>query len=148
MVCRYLSFAAVACAGCSAIISLDGLSSDNAQTLIDAGNVGDVVPERGDDAACSGCGRASCLGGGIGAGNDCGLEAVSCCAVLAVPGGTFNRSNDGNYPATLSSFGLDRFEVTVGRFRAFVSAGMGTQASPPLPGSGAHPRIAGSTRVR
>jgi len=32
----------------------------------------------------------------------------------------------------------------VGRFRAFVDAGMGTQSSPPLLGSGAHANIAGS----
>ena len=32
----------------------------------------------------------------------------------------------------------------MGRFRAFVAAGMGTQASPPAPGAGAHPTIPGS----
>ncbi len=41
-------------------------------------------------------------------------------------------------------FALDRFEVTVGRFRAFVAASMGTQANPPSSGDGAHPLIAGS----
>jgi formylglycine-generating enzyme required for sulfatase activity len=40
-------------------------------------------------------------------------------------------------PATLSDFRLDAYEVTVGRFRQFVNAGMGTQASPPLDGAGA-----------
>jgi len=44
----------------------------------------------------------------------------------------------------VSTFALDRFEVTVGRFRAFVAAGMGTQASPPTAGDGAHPLISGS----
>jgi formylglycine-generating enzyme required for sulfatase activity len=39
-----------------------------------------------------------------------------------VPGGTYNRSNDPNYPATVSDFRLDRYEVTVGRFRKFVEA--------------------------
>jgi formylglycine-generating enzyme required for sulfatase activity len=39
-----------------------------------------------------------------------------------VPGGTFNRSNDARYPATVSTFRLDRFEVTVGRFRKFIAA--------------------------
>lgn len=42
-------------------------------------------------------------------------------------------------PATVSDFRLDKYEVTVGRFRAFVMAGMGTQANPPREGAGAHP---------
>src|SRR5882724_1236830 len=77
----------------------------------------------------------------------------SCCNSLAVPGGSYFRSYDfagdsisGNmsFPATVSSFRLDKYEVTVERFRAFVNAGMGTQASPPVPGAGAHAKIAGS----
>jgi formylglycine-generating enzyme required for sulfatase activity len=39
-----------------------------------------------------------------------------------VPGGTFNRSNDSTYPATVSTFRLDAYEITVGRFRKFVAA--------------------------
>jgi formylglycine-generating enzyme required for sulfatase activity len=61
-----------------------------------------------------------------------------------VPGGTFNRDNDPNYPATVSDFYLDKYEVTVGRFRSFVNAGLGTQASPPATGAGANPLIAGT----
>jgi len=74
----------------------------------------------------------------------------SCCTTLRVPGGTFYRSYDGatytdnGYPATVSDFALDKYEVTVGRFRAFVDAGMGTQASASATGAGAHPLIAGS----
>jgi formylglycine-generating enzyme required for sulfatase activity len=69
---------------------------------------------------------------------------------LLVPGGTFYRSYDGvdntdmSYPATVSDFYLDKYEITVGRFRQFVNAGMGTQANPPAPGAGAHPLIPGS----
>ncbi len=71
----------------------------------------------------------------------------SCCKSLLVPGGTFDRSYDGvdfkdpNYPATVDDFYLDKYEITVGRFRAFVNAGMGTQAKPPAAGVGAHPGI-------
>ncbi|WP_437951836.1 SUMF1/EgtB/PvdO family nonheme iron enzyme [Sorangium sp. So ce296] len=73
-----------------------------------------------------------------------------CCESLLVPGGTFARSYDGvdyldrSCPATVSDFYLDKYEITVGRFRAFVNAGMGTQASPPGDGTGAHPKIPGS----
>jgi formylglycine-generating enzyme required for sulfatase activity len=47
-------------------------------------------------------------------------------------------------PATVNSFYLDKYEITVGRFRRFVDAGMGTQVSPPAAGAGVHPRIASS----
>ncbi len=72
-----------------------------------------------------------------------------CCASALVPGGTFSRSYDGVSPqhtnpafvATVSDFRLDTYEVTVGRFRAFVQAGKGTQAGgPPAPGDGALPQ--------
>lgn len=45
-----------------------------------------------------------------------------------IPGGTFLRSYDGvtfmdnGYPATISGFALDKYEVTVARFRVFVAA--------------------------
>jgi formylglycine-generating enzyme required for sulfatase activity len=70
-----------------------------------------------------------------------------------VPGGTFYRgydlladslSGDTKSPATLSNFRLDTYEVTVGRFRQFVAAGMGTQQSAPAAGAGAHAAIASS----
>src|SRR4051794_661786 len=47
----------------------------------------------------------------------CGGE--DCCASSLVTGGTFNRDNDPAFPATVSDFKLDVFEVTVGRFRSF-----------------------------
>lgn len=70
----------------------------------------------------------------------------SCCEDAEVPGGGFLRNNDagsdGAYgtttlPATISAVRLDRFEVTVGRFRAFVDAGMGTATTAPSANAGA-----------
>jgi formylglycine-generating enzyme required for sulfatase activity len=67
----------------------------------------------------------------------CGPSASeSCCTSLTVTGGTFYRSYDGvscdtltqtcftqqTWPATVSTFRLDRFEVTVGRYRPFAEA--------------------------
>ena len=74
---------------------------------------------------------------------NCGpLEDEHCCASIVVPGGTYNRSNDPNAPASVSSFRLDRFEVTVGRFRKFVN---GYPANAMLAaGVGQHPLIPGS----
>jgi formylglycine-generating enzyme len=82
----------------------------------------------------------------------CGAGAnASCCeSGMTVPGGPFHRSYDGaghndmGFPATVSPFMLDKYEVTVGRFRAFVNAGLGTQASLSMAGAGAHPKLAGS----
>lgn len=74
--------------------------------------------------------------------NTCGAAGnESCCAVGAVVGGTYNRSNDAAAPATVNDFQLDRFEITVGRFRRFVEAYPGSK---PMAGAGAHPLIPGS----
>ena len=89
--------------------------------------------------------HASCLDGGDGVGNQCGPnETDDCCATLPVPGGTFLRNLSDAGPATVSTFSLDQYEVTVGRFRKFVNAGYGTQLKPPTAGSGANPHIPGS----
>src|SRR4051794_14059158 len=66
----------------------------------------------------------------------CGPTGSSpCCESSVVTGGTYARSydvsGDGSYPdssyqASVSSFRLDKYTVTVGRFRKFVSARMGT----------------------
>jgi formylglycine-generating enzyme required for sulfatase activity len=62
--------------------------------------------------------------------SDCGATSESCCTSLPVPGGTYYRTytNNGDGgsgeadPATVSAFRLDKYEVTVGRFRQFVQA--------------------------
>ncbi|WP_437573991.1 formylglycine-generating enzyme family protein [Sorangium sp. So ce887] len=92
----------------------------------------------------------SCAGGGPGAGDSCGPGEASCCGNRRVPCGTYLRSYDGesstddSFPAAVSDFRLDRFEITVGRFRAFVEAGRGVQESPPAIGAGRHPHVDGS----
>jgi sulfatase modifying factor 1 len=71
----------------------------------------------------------SCNRGTPGAGHDCGLAGNDdCCASDEVPAGTFYRRYDGiefvdmGAPASVSQFRLDRYEVTIGRFREFVQA--------------------------
>ncbi len=54
------------------------------------------------------------------------------------------RFNHGDSPATVSAYRLDRYEVTVARFRSFVEAGFGTRASPPADGAGAHALTSGT----
>ena len=96
-----------------------------------SGGDGSTNSEGGTGVSCAGL-AATCGGAG------------DCCASTTVTGGNYNRSNDPSYPASITTFKLDVYEVTVGRFRAFVNAGLGTQASPPTPGAGAHPTIANS----
>ncbi len=76
----------------------------------------------------------------------------NCCASPGVPVVTYHRNYDGvlftdptDKSAWLAKFHLDRFEVTVGRFRRFVSvydAWLG--AGNPAVGAGKHPFIADS----
>jgi sulfatase modifying factor 1 len=95
---------------------------------------------------------ASCASGGAGQDN-CGAAGESCCASPAVAGGTFYRtySNAGAGatgladPATVSSFRLDKYEVTVGRFRRFVAAWNGGAGYVPPPGSGMHTHVNGGS---
>lgn len=115
----------------------------------DAGQVDGSTSDGGVDGRPA-AGPRSCLG----AASACGpAGAEDCCMSLTVPGGAYHRSYDVAadgahssmaFPATVGTFVLDKFEVTVGRFRAFVAAGMGTSASAPLIGAGAHHRVANS----
>lgn len=69
---------------------------------------------------------ASCLGAG--SRGICTEGGESCCQSLLIPGGEFKRDydpevfNEGNFPAQISPFFLDKFEVTVGRMKQFVAA--------------------------
>jgi formylglycine-generating enzyme len=117
---------------------------------------GDSSVQKGDAApTCageSGSPSPSCAGGGPGMG-DCGSCKESCCASLTITGGTYDRtySNAGEgpsgeaAPATVSSLRLDKYEVTVGRFRQFVSAWNGGSAWRPPSGSGKHAYLKGGS---
>ncbi len=106
-------------------------------------------------AACDGaepiCSGGKCVAESVGGPSCTGLPATcgptrdaNCCASTAIPGGTFNRGNIASYPATVSDFRMDVYEVTVGRFRRFVESGGGTQQNPPVDGDGANPHLGGS----
>ncbi len=102
----------------------------------------------------------SCTGGGAGL-NTCpaGTGTESCCTSLEVPGGTFYRTYntgsslteppDGGWPdladpATVSGFRLDKYDVTVGRFRRFVTAWNGSANNVyPTAGQGKHAHLNG-----
>ncbi len=86
-------------------------------------------------------------------------QSESCCTAITVPGGTFpmGRSTSGSdsysgdyafehelpeHNATVASFALDKYEVTVGRFRQFVLGyAEWIGAGNPQAGGGRHPLI-------
>jgi formylglycine-generating enzyme required for sulfatase activity len=150
--------------------AVDGESPD--------GTVSDGSPDGASGAAsappCE-AGAPGCMGEGVScaAGGDgltnCGSSHESCCTSLAVSGGSFYRTYDsvneadGGFvlapdggptaladPATVSGFRLDKYDVTVGRFRKFVSAVLspdgGLGWAPPA-GSGKHTHLNGGQGV-
>jgi formylglycine-generating enzyme required for sulfatase activity len=107
---------------------------------------GDVIPDAGQEPDSP----PSCAPGGPGL-SQCGDSGESCCTSLEVEGGTFYRTyaNDGGGPteeadpATVSGFRLDKYLVTVARFRQFVKAWSGGMGYLPPPGSGKHVHLNG-----
>jgi sulfatase modifying factor 1 len=95
----------------------------------------------------------SCAAHGPGL-DDCGATHESCCLSPLVVGGGFHRtyeaSGDGGAdaanPATVSDFRLDKYDVTVARFRAFVSSAVSADGGVgwrPAAGAGKHAHLGG-----
>jgi formylglycine-generating enzyme required for sulfatase activity len=129
---------------------------------------GVCVDERSDPQNCGGCGQLcidgqscqsgacgnppSCAPDGFGLTN-CGPGASeSCCTSSEVAGGTFYRQYVANgaattdkFPATVSDVRIDKYLVTVGRFRQFVDAVLPADGPGwlPAPGSGKHAHLNG-----
>jgi formylglycine-generating enzyme required for sulfatase activity len=81
-----------------------------------------------------------------------GSGTESCCTSLEVDGGTFYRKYSYSVSsgpsgeagqATVSGFRLDKYTVTVGRFRQFVNAWNNGSGWVPPPGSGKHTHLNG-----
>lgn len=138
------------------LIACNGDGSDPATSEDDIGppapdgSVGDAAA--GDPVAI---GARSCTRMD---GDECNGE--SCCTTIALPAGTFHmgRSVDGSdsYPegnpseqpehaVTVSAFSLDRYEVTVARYRQFIAGYDEWRAGGhPIDSEGQHPNIAGT----
>ncbi|HEX5101479.1 MAG TPA: SUMF1/EgtB/PvdO family nonheme iron enzyme [Polyangiaceae bacterium] len=72
---------------------------------------------------------------------------TSCCTTFDVAGGTFVQSsgNADAFTSTVSDYRLDKYEVTVARFRAFVADYESWRAmNHPAEGDGANPHAAGT----
>jgi sulfatase modifying factor 1 len=95
-----------------------------------------------DVAPASAAGARAPILSCVGLKADCGAAANDdCCATPSVPAGRFTFGGPaGLTQASVSAFTLDKYEVTVGRFRNFV----GAYAGAPAANSGAHARVSGS----
>jgi formylglycine-generating enzyme len=109
-----------------------GTSSQGGSSNVGGGSSG--------SAGAAGAGEPSVFASCAGMqGNECNGE--SCCAVGKVTGGSATLgSGASTSAASLSTFWLDKYEVTVGRFRAFLDDFQGA----PGAGAGEHPLIAAS----
>jgi sulfatase modifying factor 1 len=134
---------------------------------------GTCVDPKTDNSNCGACGTtcsaaqvcihgncvtpASCQVSAAGTTN-CGSASESCCTTLEVTGGTYYRTYntaqsisgppDGGWtdeadPATVSGLRIDKYDVTVGRFRHFVTAWNGGSGYTPPSGSGIHTHLNG-----
>jgi sulfatase modifying factor 1 len=89
------------------------------------------------DGGITGASNPSC----VGLAATCGPKNdTSCCAAARVLGGAYNRGGNASFPATVSDFVLDTYEITVGRFRQFVAAYSRTMTPA---GGGKNPNLAG-----
>jgi formylglycine-generating enzyme len=146
--------------------SLDASSGLDARTDTSTDAAPDDGYHLGIDGGAFDPGAPSCAGGPT-------CDAESCCTSIVVPGGAFPmgratedcgppgcQSGVGNegcpqgttcysdeqpeHPVTVTTFALDKYEVTVGRFRKFVDAYVDNAVSVPTPGAGANPAVPGS----
>lgn len=116
---------------------LDAVADAREVSTSDAADAADAARPLPPSCAPGGAGIADCGPGG----------AESCCASTSIAGGTFFRGYDNvtytdkSYPAKVSGLRLDKYEVTVGRFRQFVGAVVGGWKPPA--GAGKHAHLSG-----
>jgi formylglycine-generating enzyme len=149
-----------ACGGRTGIWLFDEVGADSGAPDGTPESSNDVmVADVGRDApSCmeapdSGSAPPSCAPGGAGMTNcgPAGSGSESCCASLEVCKGAYYRTytNDGGGPsgeadpATVSAFRLDKYLVTVGRFRRFVAAWNNGSGYYPTANSGKHTHLHG-----
>jgi sulfatase modifying factor 1 len=130
--------------------TIDGGAGSGIDAGADSGCDNEADSGSGGAAPDSGSTSPSCQPGGNGLTN-CGASRESCCASLEVTGGSYSRTyaNGGDAstaeadPARVSGFRLDKYEVTVGRFRQFAKAWGAGSGYLPTAGSGKHAHLSG-----
>jgi len=133
-------------------VSVSGSLSSNGSSGMSVSGSSDTTCSQGNCVQ-----PPSCVSGGPGMTN-CGPGgggSESCCASLLVTGGAYYRTYDPTGPgpdggpvdeadsASVSTFRLDKYLVTVGRFRQFVEVWRGGGGWTPPAGSGKHSHLNG-----
>ena len=127
------------------IIAQDGSTGSRG---LDGGAGSDAAIDVGDGGSSASI-AASCQTSGPGLTN-CGTSSENCCTSLEIPGGSYYRSyplNDAGTDAgpaaaaTVSGFSLDKYDVTVGRFRQYINYLTSSAGAPPAAGSGKHTHL-------
>ena len=152
--------AALSVGACALLVDTTGLVGSEPDNAANDGAAipmdGSLAEGRGPNDAATDAGPTpapSCQGASGPGISLCGPDGgENCCSSPLLPGGTFRRSFDGKnnidgtYPATVTPFRLDRFEVTVGRFRGFVAAS--SAGWKPKAGAGRHNHLPGGGLVQ
>ncbi len=129
------------------------------QTCGSNGQWGTSVPCPATTPSCNAgvCGQPPSCQSSLAGTTNCGAggqTSESCCASPSVPGGTYERTytseTDGGAtmegdPATVSPFRLDKYLVTVGRFRQYVAYVTSASGAAPPDGSGKHVHLNGGS---
>ncbi|HEX2873877.1 MAG TPA: SUMF1/EgtB/PvdO family nonheme iron enzyme [Polyangiaceae bacterium] len=108
-----------------------GVAGNAGEASGGAGTV-DPCPQGGCFQSCSGLTGSECQG-------------ESCCETLPVEGGTFEQGEPDAFSSTVDAYALDKYEVSVARFRNFVNAyDAWLNEEAPRPGAGANAHVPGS----
>ncbi|HET9956777.1 MAG TPA: SUMF1/EgtB/PvdO family nonheme iron enzyme [Polyangiaceae bacterium] len=127
-----------------------GRAANGGSDTAGSGAGGNSTGATGGASGGASMGPPSCATAGPGR-TTCGEKGdESCCSSPTVEGGTYSRTykNTGSGAtekadaATISSFRLDKYEVTVARFREYVKY-LENGGSPPAAGSGKHAHLNG-----
>jgi sulfatase modifying factor 1 len=124
-------------------------SGNGVQTCNTCGQWGGAVacPSTTPNCSAGVCGEPSSCQVSVAGTTNCGGSSESCCTSLEVtPNGSYYRTytNSGSGPtgeadsASITGFRMDKYLVTVGRFRQFVSAWNNGSGYMPSAGSGKH----------
>jgi formylglycine-generating enzyme len=139
--CSHSSSAGVS-GGAGAGGGVGGGGGTGASAGVGSGGAGGTTDGGAGSGASDAATPPSCAPGGVGLGM-CGGMHESCCTTLPVASGSYDRTYDGGAdsgadPASVSAFRLDKYDVTVGRFRQFVKVvAVGDAGTGWLPAEGA-----------
>jgi formylglycine-generating enzyme required for sulfatase activity len=145
------------------LMACSGTTADDSGAAATRGGMGNTASGGQSGSSVVGTSGAPSAGGGASMSGVAGMNAANtsgnscvgmngtecrggdCCQSLVVTGGTFEQGDPDAFSSTVSTFELDKFEVTVGRFRNFIAAYDAWRAAGnPVVAAGANANVPGS----